>query len=46
MQAATGAQLATISFDNVTGAGSTTLTTTETAPALPAGFSVGDPPTY
>jgi len=42
----TGAQLATISFQNVTVAGSTTLTTTETAPALPAGFSVGDPPTY
>ena len=42
----TGAQLATITFDNVTVAGSTTLTTTETAPPLPAGFSVGDPPTY
>lgn len=42
----TGAQLATVTFQNVTGAGMTTLTTTETAPPIPAGFSVGEPPTF
>lgn len=42
----TGAALATLTFDNVTGAGTTTLTTTSTAPALPSGLSLGDPPTF
>jgi hypothetical protein len=44
--AATGGSFVTVEFDSVTGGGTTTLTTTETAPALPAGFTVGDPPTY
>lgn len=42
----TGAQLATVTFAEVTGSGSTSLSTTEVAPPLPTGFSVGDPPTY
>ncbi len=42
----TGAALATLTFDNVTGAGTTTLTTTSTAPTLPSGLSLGDPPTF
>lgn len=33
-------------FDQVTGAGYTTLTTSSTGPAAPSGFSLGSPPTY
>ena len=37
---------ATLTFDNVTQAGNTALTTSSTGPALPSGFSLGTPPTY
>ncbi len=38
---------ATITFDNVTGSGSTTVTENETGPAIPQGFEIAcDPPVY
>jgi N-acetylneuraminic acid mutarotase len=36
----------TLTFDSVTQAGQTHLTTSTTGPSSPAGFSLGDPPTY
>ncbi len=36
----------TVTFGDVTGLGSTTLTTSTTAPALPGGFAIGSPPVY
>jgi hypothetical protein len=36
----------TLTFDNVTQAGTTTATASTTGPALPASFRLGDPPTY
>jgi hypothetical protein len=36
----------TLTFDQVTGAGSTTLTVTPSGPAPASGFVLGDPPTY
>lgn len=46
MDSSSGGSFATLTFELVTGGGTTTLTTSETAPPLPAGFSVGDPPTF
>ncbi len=36
----------TLTFANVSSEGQTTVTTSSTAPALPAGFSLGEPPTF
>ena len=36
----------TVTFDNVTGAGNTTMDTSSTGPPVSGGFIVGDPPTY
>jgi hypothetical protein len=36
----------TLTFDNVTGAGSTTMDTSSTGPPVSGGFTVADPPTY
>ncbi|HXE74776.1 MAG TPA: SBBP repeat-containing protein [Candidatus Xenobia bacterium] len=36
----------TLTFDNVTVSGTTSITETNFGPAPPAGFSLGDPPTY
>ena len=38
--------LATVTFENVTQAGTTTVTTSPTGPPPPSGFSLGTPPTY
>lgn len=35
-----------LTFENVAAAGTTTVTVTDTAPALPTGYQIGDPPTY
>ena len=37
---------ATITFDAVTVAGTTSVTTSATAPTLPVGYQIGDPPAY
>ncbi len=42
----TGERLVDLTFDNVTGAGETTLVTSTTGPAVPAGLQLGDPATY
>lgn len=42
----TGAQLVSVTFDNVSTAGITTLSTTQTAPPIPAGLALGDPATF
>lgn len=44
--ATTGTSPATLTFDNVIQAGTTTLVTSAAGPAIPAGFSVGDPPVF
>lgn len=42
----TGGMPAVLTFSQVTQAGDTLLTTSSTGPAPPAGFNLGDPPTY
>lgn len=42
----TGTAPVTLTFASVTSAGQTTLTISDTGPPPPAGFSLGDPPTY
>jgi hypothetical protein len=42
----TGGSGVSLTFTSVARAGTTTVTTSATAPALPAGFQVGTPPTY
>ncbi len=42
----TGEAVATLTFDSVTDAGATTVTTDDTGPGLPSGFQVGSPGTY
>ncbi len=42
----TGQNPVTITYDQVTQAGVTTLSTSSTGPTPPAGFQLGDPPTY
>ena len=42
----TGGTPVSLTFDNVTGAGSTIASSSATGPALPAGFSLGNPPVY
>ncbi len=37
---------ATLTFDQVTAAGTTSVTTSTSAPTLPAGYQIGDPPAY
>lgn len=44
--AVTPAPGVSITFDTVSGPGSTNVTDIQTVPALPSGFSVGDPATY
>ena len=46
VDATTGASPVQVTFGTVTSAGVTSLVTSDTAPALPAGFVLGDPPTY
>jgi ELWxxDGT repeat protein len=43
---ATGETPVTLTFDNITAAGATTLNVSDTGPASPAGFSLGTPPTF
>jgi probable HAF family extracellular repeat protein len=43
---ATGTSPVTMTFDNVAQSGITSLTTANTAPALPPAFSLGNPPVY
>ncbi len=38
--------MATLTFDSVTDAGTTTVTTDDTGPGLPSGFQLGSPGTY
>ena len=45
VDATTGASPVQVTFGTVTSAGVTSLVTSDTAPALPAGFVLGDPPT-
>ncbi len=42
----TGENPVTLTFDNITDAGATTLNMSNTGPASPAGFSLGTPPTF
>jgi hypothetical protein len=42
----TGLNPVTIIYDQITQCGVTTLTTSKTGPETPAGFQMGDPPTY
>lgn len=42
----TGEVVATLTFDSVTDAGATTVTTDDTGPGLPSGFQLGSPGTY
>ncbi|HVR97585.1 MAG TPA: fibronectin type III domain-containing protein [Thermoanaerobaculia bacterium] len=42
----TGTTPVTLTFDNVTQGGATTLTTSASGPAPPMGFQLGDPPVY
>ena len=42
----TGETPVSVTFDEVTGAGETTLTTSDTGPQPPGGFELGDPPVY
>jgi probable HAF family extracellular repeat protein len=42
----TGTSPVTLTFDQVTSGGATTLTISNTGPNPPEGFSLGDPPTY
>lgn len=42
----TGQQAATLTFDNVSSSGQTTLTTSSTGPPPPSGFQLGDVPIY
>jgi hypothetical protein len=44
--AVTGESRWSVSFAEIIGGGRTTITTTDTAPPLPAGFQIGDPPMY
>lgn len=46
VDATTGNSPVQVTFATVTAAGVTSLTTSDTGPALPAGFTLGDPPTY
>ena len=46
VDATTGATPITLTFSDVTQAGSTTLTSSASGPATPAGFQLGNPPTY
>ncbi|HSH18301.1 MAG TPA: SBBP repeat-containing protein [Candidatus Saccharimonadales bacterium] len=42
----TGETPALLTFDSITSEGTTTLTTSTTAPALPGGYQLGNPPLY
>jgi CSLREA domain-containing protein len=46
VDATTGDSPVDVTFANVTAAGVTSLTTSDTGPTIPVGFTLGDPPTY
>jgi hypothetical protein len=46
IDATTGTTPVTITFDNVTSVGTTSVTTSDTGDLPPSGFSLGEPPTY